>query len=246
MVKDKFPHTLLIPCFGNNDAPYHYQTIKQDQKALIYGDIFNLWFKNHPVNSKIPNIENVRSTLMQGGYFRVDIGESLAVLNLNSLYMACRNNADLENEHLQLEWVESQLSNETFKKFIIHTHIAPGLHYANRQETFWKYDYQHKYLDVFEKYHDKIILMIAGHIHTSDIRLPKSKNHTNLQIPILFAPSPTAMYFNNPGYTMLEFTVNTEDTKLVDITKSECVFRFFQLEDYIIFQKDSYITLDIR
>jgi len=100
MVKDKFPHTLLIPCFGNNDAPYHYQTIKQDQKALIYGDIFNLWFKNHPVNSKIPNIENVRSTLMQGGYFRVDIGESLAVLNLNSLYMACRNNADLENEHL--------------------------------------------------------------------------------------------------------------------------------------------------
>lgn len=28
MVKEKFPNTLLIPCFGNNDAPYHYQTIK--------------------------------------------------------------------------------------------------------------------------------------------------------------------------------------------------------------------------
>jgi len=80
---------------GNNDLPYHYQTIKEIEKVQIYGDLFNLWFKNHPVNSKLANIAEIRDNLLNGGYFRVDIGENLAVMNLNSLQMSCRNRADL-------------------------------------------------------------------------------------------------------------------------------------------------------
>lgn len=45
---------------------------------------------------------------------------------------------------------------------------------------------------------------------------------------------------------MLEFKVVTEDTKPVKITSMECVFRFFQLEDYLFFYRDRYETLDVR
>ena len=50
LVKERFPKTLLIPCIGNNDMPYHYQTISLELKPLIYGDMYNLWFRDHPVN----------------------------------------------------------------------------------------------------------------------------------------------------------------------------------------------------
>ena len=51
--------------------------------------------------------------------------------------------------------------------------------------------------------------MVGGHIHTSDIRMPKSANHTDLKLPLLMAPSLTGYYMNNPGFTMLEFTAST-------------------------------------
>lgn len=89
--------------------------------------------------------------------------------------------------------------------------------------------------------------MVGGHIHTSDIRLPKSANHTNLKLPLLMAPSLTGYYLNNPGYTMLEFTASTNaNTLSTEIRRIDCTFRFFQLEDYIFFGKERYLTTNIR
>jgi hypothetical protein len=89
--------------------------------------------------------------------------------------------------------------------------------------------------------------MVGGHIHTSDIRMPKSANHTNLKLPLLMAPSLTGYYMNNPGYTMLEFTASTNaNTLSTEIKRIECTFRFFQLEDYIFFGKERYLTINIR
>jgi hypothetical protein len=70
--------------------------------------------------------------------------------------------------------------------------------------------------------------MVGGHIHTSDIRLPRSANHTNLILPLLSAPSLTGYYFNNPGYTMLEFSASKNaNTLRTEIKSIDCVFRFF-------------------
>jgi hypothetical protein len=95
LVREKFPNTLLVPCIGNNDIPYHYQTISLELKPLIYGDMYNMWFRDHPVNSKVANLDEIKRNFTMGGFYRIDIGEHLAVLNLNSLYMSCRNKADL-------------------------------------------------------------------------------------------------------------------------------------------------------
>jgi hypothetical protein len=54
-------------------------------------------------------------------------------------------------------------------------------------------------------------MIVGGHIHTSDLRLPVSKNHTSLKLPIVMAPGLTGDYLNNPGYTMLEFTIHTKN-----------------------------------
>ena len=57
--------------------------------------MYNLWFRDHPVNSKVTNLDEIKKNFTMGGFYRIDIGEHLAVLNLNSLYMSCRNKADL-------------------------------------------------------------------------------------------------------------------------------------------------------
>jgi hypothetical protein len=89
--------------------------------------------------------------------------------------------------------------------------------------------------------------MVGGHIHTSDIRMPRSANHTNLKLPLLSAPSLTGYYFNNPGYTMLEFTASkSANTLRTEIKRIECVFRFFQLEDFLFFGRERYLTINIR
>ena len=57
--------------------------------------MYNLWFRDHPINSKVANLDEIKKNFTMGGFYRIDIGEHLAVLNLNSLYMSCRNKADL-------------------------------------------------------------------------------------------------------------------------------------------------------
>ena len=89
--------------------------------------------------------------------------------------------------------------------------------------------------------------MIGGHTHNSDIRLPRSTNHTHLKLPLLMAPGLTGYYFNNPGYTMLEFTASKNaNTLRTEIKRIECFFRFFQLEDFLFFGKERYLTINIR
>ena len=89
--------------------------------------------------------------------------------------------------------------------------------------------------------------MVGGHTHNADIRMPKSANHTDLQLPILIAPSLTTYYKNNPGYTMLEFIASTKATTVsTEIKRIECTFRFFLLEDFLFFGKERYLAINIR
>ena len=62
-------------------------------------------------NSKFLNLDDVRTTFMDAGYYRVDISPTLSILSLNTLYYSTDNdpvNQGKEGKD-QLKWFEDQL-----------------------------------------------------------------------------------------------------------------------------------------
>ena len=53
-------------------------------KADFYGFLYDLWFSNWPGNTSLVEDSAIKSTFMDGGYYRVDVNEHLSVLALNT------------------------------------------------------------------------------------------------------------------------------------------------------------------
>jgi hypothetical protein len=79
------PNTQIIPTLGNNDWLYHYQSPYTDFKADFYGLLFDKWFQQQGVSRARSDIDKIKSTFLDGGYYRIDMSDNLSVLGLNTL-----------------------------------------------------------------------------------------------------------------------------------------------------------------
>ena len=52
LVAQKFPDTLVLPAFGNNDPKYYSNPLPDEDAPFYYSYVFNLWFKLLPGNQK--------------------------------------------------------------------------------------------------------------------------------------------------------------------------------------------------
>ena len=89
IIAARFPNTLVLPAFGNNDTKYHDNPIPDDDAPYFYSYVFNLWFKMLPGNTENltqHQIEDIHKTFQIGGFYRVDLNEHVSVLSLNTLY----------------------------------------------------------------------------------------------------------------------------------------------------------------
>jgi 3',5'-cyclic AMP phosphodiesterase CpdA len=85
-VIQRFPDKPLIPAIGNNDPKWHNEFASDLTLASdYYNFLFKLWFTDHPVNSKYAKLEEIRTTFLQGGYYRYEVSDTIFV-SLNSLY----------------------------------------------------------------------------------------------------------------------------------------------------------------
>ena len=99
-VRKQFPGVPIIPTMGNNDMLNHYKSPSEDQKAMFYGDLYDIWFAN-------TSVSGVRDTFMQGGFYRVDLAEGVSVLSLNSILLNSKNSEkETASELLQRNWLE--------------------------------------------------------------------------------------------------------------------------------------------
>ena len=71
-------------CLVNNDSEYHNQAPDEEAKKAFYEFCYDLWITDIPGNAALAADEELKSTFMAGGYYRVDIDENLSVLILNS------------------------------------------------------------------------------------------------------------------------------------------------------------------
>lgn len=98
---------MLIPSIGNNDGKWHYRAEDSSDKIDYYSAYFRDWFGGSTFNSRLPEIEEVKRTLLSGGYFRVDIDENLSVLSVNTLYLNSKNDNSTQGNEAQeiLSWI---------------------------------------------------------------------------------------------------------------------------------------------
>ena len=67
------PNAILLPNFGNNDFKFHYQAPTMADKKEFFETIFDYWFLQHPTNSKLLNLNLIKSTFLMGGFYRVNL-----------------------------------------------------------------------------------------------------------------------------------------------------------------------------
>ena len=53
-------------------------------KADFYGFLYDLWFTGMPGNSELTDDPTVKSSFMEGGYYRADVDDNISILALNS------------------------------------------------------------------------------------------------------------------------------------------------------------------
>ena len=132
LIAEKFPDTLVLPAFGNNDSMYHDNPIPDEDSPFFYQYIFNLWFKLLPGNSSLlckEQIDGIYETFMRGGYYRVDLNDHISVLSINTLYYDSKRNRDDNSDAGidQMFWLAEQLEHaEEGRKFIILQHVYGG------------------------------------------------------------------------------------------------------------------------
>ena len=94
---------------------------------------------------------------------------------------------------------------EPQRKFLLAMHIFPGVIYAGHMEDTWHGNYTKAFLEILEEF-NSVELVTGGHIHRSEIRMPRSKTFPKVGIPLVVTPSLTPVYFNNPSYTVMDLT----------------------------------------
>lgn len=165
--------------FGNNDCKYHDSAPFKSEKQEFYTYVHDLWFNQHPANQPFASL--VKSTFMDGGYYRIPITDSFSLLAVNSLEYNLGQYPDeigAEAGH-QFDWLSSNLSKDNHK-YVIFEHIyagGRGKHSnALKYEDLWTASYDDNYFDLLEKNRDRLMLEIAGHDHWEDLRVFEDAN----------------------------------------------------------------------
>ena len=82
-----FSGVLVLPTIGNGDTKYHYQPPETEDRDEYLSTLTKLWFKGHTANKNLPNLSDIKETMLEGCWYRVDVpGTELSVLSLDTLY----------------------------------------------------------------------------------------------------------------------------------------------------------------
>jgi hypothetical protein len=93
-------------------------------------------------------------------------------------------------------------------------HVYPGLNYYNTRvegkspiQAFWHTNYTSRFLTWAETYRSQLSVLFGAHIHRGAIKAPISEKHPNFDMTVLATPAITPFYTNNPGYTLVKYSV---------------------------------------
>ena len=89
LLAEKFPNTMILPAFGNNDSEFHDNPQPDATSKEFYSYMADLWFNQLPGNqNKLLTDQDtaIRDSFLEGGFYRVDLSDNLSLLTLNTLF----------------------------------------------------------------------------------------------------------------------------------------------------------------
>lgn len=80
----------------------HYQVPDtEEERSIFYGGLYDIFFGGPDAptpNKNYPEIEVIKGSMLQGGFYRFDLAEKLSLLSLNSIFYSKKNLADIKGE----------------------------------------------------------------------------------------------------------------------------------------------------
>ena len=81
-----------------------------------------------------------------------------------------------------------------------------------------------------KKYENNVLFNLASHIHRAKFSAPISVYVEDLNLKTIIGPSISPVYYNNPGFTVLD--IERGDSKF---NINEITYHFYDLAFYIMF-----------
>ncbi|KAM3933426.1 acid sphingomyelinase-like phosphodiesterase 3b [Leptodactylus fuscus] len=168
LILQVFPNTKVYSAFGNHD--FHPKNQLPVQNNSIYYQVSKLW-RRWLKQESIP-------TFLKGAFYseqlvNIENVGRIVVLNTNLYYDSNSITANMEDPGDQFQWLESQLSDASQKgeKVYIVGHVPPGYFEKKRGKSWFRENFNKRYIEIIQKYHKVIQGQFFGHHHTDSFRM---------------------------------------------------------------------------
>lgn len=208
VLRDAYPRVRIYPVLGNNDSDCGDYAVTPDSPFLA--NLRDTWKSS--VRSR-----SFDRRFATGGYYHADVegvpGLRIVALDTNFFSANYTNTCGKPGTDpglQELRWLEDELrlARAEHKRVWLLFHIPPGLDVFDsityggscpslKAQTFWKEQYQQKYLQITAAYRETIRGSFAGHTHQDEFRIATGRF-------IHITPSISPVFGNNPAFEIVE------------------------------------------
>jgi len=219
VLRDAYPNARIYPTLGNNDSDCGDYAVAPD--SVFLANFRDIW------TSAVGSRSFVRR-FPTGGYYHADVPgvRDLRIIAINTNFFS----TDYKNTCgkpgpdpglQELAWLDAelQLAQREHKRVWLLFHIPPGMDVFDTVQyggscpmvsagTFWKAEYQQKYLQITAAHRRIILGAFAGHTHQDEFRIVNGAF-------VHITPSISPVFGNNPAFQIV--TIDSK-ARIVDYT----------------------------
>ncbi|HEX8155462.1 MAG TPA: metallophosphoesterase [Thermoanaerobaculia bacterium] len=212
--RDAYPGVPVYPTLGNNDSDCGDYAVAPDSVFLAnFRDVWKPLVGSRSFDRRFPT----------GGYYHADVPAlkhvRIIALNTNFFSTNYKNPCGKPGPDpalRQLAWLDAELRLARLegKRVWLLFHIPPGIDVFDTEEyggacpavkpqTFWKSEYQQRYLAIAAAHRNVILGSFAGHTHQAEFRFASGDF-------IHITPSVSPVFGNNPAFEVVDVTPRGE------------------------------------
>lgn len=209
-LRKAYPGVPVYPVLGNNDSDCGDYAVAPDSVFLAnFRDTWKSAVRSPSFDRRFPT----------GGYYHADVAtlRDVRIIGLNTNFFSTHytnpcGKAGADPGLQQLTWLDAELhlARREGKRVWLLFHIPPGMDVYDSEEwggkcpnvkpqTFWKPQYQQRYLQLVAAHARTILGSFAGHTHQDEFRFA-GDNFVHI------TPSISPVFGNNPAFEVVDVT----------------------------------------
>jgi sphingomyelin phosphodiesterase acid-like 3 len=206
-----FPGVRIYPTLGNNDSDCGDYAVAPNSAFLAnFRDTWRAAVASRSFDRRFPT----------GGYYHADVAglDRVRIIALNTNFFStnykntCGKPGGPDSGEVELTWLDAELelAKQEQRRVVLLFHIPPGINVYDsveyggacpnmKTQTFWKDEYEQRYLKITAAHKQTIIGSFAGHTHQDEFLLASGRF-------IHVTPSISPVFGNNPAFEIVDMT----------------------------------------